>query len=65
MDLIINFITGTISLIIGIIALIGLAILKGITSIPRKRSWCFNRLNVKFSLEPFKDILDFFYTRKK
>ncbi|MGL5621511.1 hypothetical protein [Cetobacterium sp.] len=65
MNLIINFITGAISLIIGIIALIGLAILKGVTSIPRKRSWCFNRLNVKFSLEPFKEVLDFFYTRKK
>lgn len=65
MDLIINFIVGAVSLIIGIIAFIGLAILKGITSIPRKRSWCFNRLNVKFSLEPFKEILDFFYTRKK
>lgn len=65
MDLIINFIVGAVSLIIGIIAFIGLAILKGITSIPRKRSWYFNRLNVKLSLEPFKEILDFFYTRKK
>lgn len=65
MDLIINFIVEAVSLIIGIIAFIGLAILKGITSIPRKKSRCFNRLNVKLSLEPFKEILDFFYTRKK
>ncbi|WP_432205494.1 hypothetical protein ACQ9ZF_10950 (plasmid) [Cetobacterium somerae] len=65
MDLIISFITGVISLIVGLITLIGFGILKAITSIPRKRSWCFNRLNVKFSLEPLKEILDFFYTRKK
>ncbi|MHA4987752.1 hypothetical protein [Cetobacterium somerae] len=65
MELITNFIVGIINVLMLIFAVIGIIIIRTLLNIPRKKSWCFNRLNVKFSLEPFKEILDFFYTRKK